>query len=138
MSPVQTSYRCSESSKEGLYLLLEPSVPVPSRLMLNDFYICSILWLLYVYFLSLTVIISVTFSTKSYTIAFDLLLLWTLLPSNFKETFWLENNTNLVGVRRTELKCLQWFSDCVFLGRISAPVPMQKSCFPNFMGENSQ
>ena len=25
------------------------------------------------------------FSTKSYTIAFDLLLLWTLLPSNFKD-----------------------------------------------------
>ena len=25
------------------------------------------------------------YSTKSYTIAFDLLLLWTLLPSNFKD-----------------------------------------------------
>ena len=34
----------------------------------------------------------------------------------------MENNTNLVRVRRTELKYLQWFSDCVFLGRISAPM----------------
>ena len=78
-----------------------------------------------------------TFSTKSYAIAFDLLLLWMLLPSNFKDentflTFWLENNTNLVRVRRTELKYLQWFSDCVFLGRISSP--MWKKLFPQFYG----
>jgi hypothetical protein len=40
----------------------------------------------------------------------------------------LENNTNLVIVRRTELKYSQWFSDCVFLGQISAP--MWKKFFP--------
>jgi hypothetical protein len=50
-----------------------------------------------------------------------------------KDNFWLENNTNLVRVRRTELKYLQWFSDCVFLGRISAT--MWKKHFPNLMGE---
>ena len=40
----------------------------------------------------------------------------------------MENNTNLVIVRRTELKYSQWFSDCVFLGQISAP--MWKKFFP--------
>ena len=30
-------------------------------------------------------VIMLSFSTKSYAIAFDLLLLWMLLPSNFKD-----------------------------------------------------
>jgi hypothetical protein len=50
--------------------------------------------------------------------------------------YWLENNTNLERVRRTELKYLQWFSDRVCFGRISAP--MWKKFSPNFMGEYSQ
>ena len=48
----------------------------------------------------------------------------------------MENNTNLVRVRRTELKYLQSFSDCVFWAEYR---PQCGKVFPpNFMGENSQ